>query len=88
MIDVCKVYEANDDRYEYSTLAVKPIVVVVKQNIDAKVGTIGAMTIGKEQCELIEELKEVHLYVVSDVPFRVVYSPPGPQYFTVTAIKQ
>jgi hypothetical protein len=84
MIDVCKVYKAN----EYSTLTVKPIVVVVKQNIDAKVWTIGTMTIGKEQCELIKELKEVHLYVVSDVPFHGVYSPTGPQYFTVTAIKQ
>jgi hypothetical protein len=81
IIDVCKVYEANGDRYEQR-------VVVVKQNIDAKIGTIGTMAIGREPCEMIKELKDVHLYVVSDVPLRGIDSPSWPQYFTVTAIKQ
>jgi len=55
MTDVCKIYEANDDRYEYSTLAVKQIVVIVKADSDSKIGTIGTMTIGKEVCGRIKE---------------------------------
>jgi hypothetical protein len=88
MIDVCKIYEANDDRYEYSTLAVKPIIVIVKENSDSKIGTIGTTTIGRDVCEHIKKLKEVHVYVVSDVPFRGVYSTPEPRYFTVAELKK
>lgn len=88
MLDVCKVYEAIDDRYEYSTLAVKPMVVIVKTNVDSKIGTIGTMTISREPCALITELKDVHIYVVSDVPFRGIYYKPEPQYFTVAELKK
>jgi hypothetical protein len=86
--DVCKVYEAIDDRYEYSTFAVKPIVVVVKTNIESQIGTIGTMTIGKDVCEHIKKLNEAHIYVVSNVPFHGIYSTQKPQYFTVAALKE
>jgi hypothetical protein len=87
ILDVCKVYEAVDDRYEYSTFAAMPIVVIVKETSESTRGTIGTMTISREPCALIKELKDVHIYVVSDVPFRRIYSKPEPQYFTVSALK-
>jgi hypothetical protein len=88
ILDVCKVYESIDDRYEYSTHAVKPIVVVVRTNIESQTGTIGTMTIGKDICGEIKKLNEVHIYVVSDVPFRGIYSTQKPQYFTVAPLKK
>jgi len=42
------------------------------------------MTIGKEICEHIKKLNEVHLYVVSNVPFRGIYSTQK----TVSALKK
>jgi hypothetical protein len=86
ILDVCKAYDSIDDRYEYPTIAAMPIIVIVKQNIDSTIGTIGTMTISREPCKLIKELKDVHIYVVSDVPFRGIYFEP--KYFTVAALKK
>lgn len=88
--DICNVYESNNGPAELfsSGWIDKQIIVIIKTNIKAAIGTIGTTTFSKNICDSTKKLRGTHVYVVSDDLAHLISAKPEHKYFTVSDFKK